>query len=230
MPFAAFENRINLMSEDMTRFQKYFSSTPVGLIEHDSALSCSKVNKSVDLIVTSPPYPNNYDYADATRLETSFFGVTNRWADLQGTIRHFLVRSCSQHMGVGDDVDRILDDRNLDPIIDELRATCYALSDAKNRFRGRKRYDAMVTAYFADLAKVWLALKPICKENTQICFIIGDSAPYGIHVPVDKWLIELAGSAGFKHRYFQKTRQRNEKWLLARKHKHPLYEGILWVC
>ena len=29
---------------------------------------------SFNLVMTSPPYPNNYDYADATRLELAFFG------------------------------------------------------------------------------------------------------------------------------------------------------------
>jgi len=28
---------------------------------------CSQIE--VDAVITSPPYPNNYDYADATRLE-----------------------------------------------------------------------------------------------------------------------------------------------------------------
>ncbi len=33
---------------------------------------CAQVQ--VDAVVTSPPYPNNYDYADATRLEMTFWG------------------------------------------------------------------------------------------------------------------------------------------------------------
>jgi len=59
--------------------------------------------------------------------------------------------------------------------------------------------------------------------------VVGDSAPYGIYVPVDKWLGELAISAGFKSYYFEKTRDRNVKWKISRKHKVPLHEGRLWV-
>jgi hypothetical protein len=39
-----------------------------------------------------------------------------------------------------------------------------------------------------------------------------DSAPYGIHVPVDKWLGELAVAAGFNDYVFEKTRIEMWKW------------------
>ncbi|MEZ4712180.1 MAG: hypothetical protein R3A44_33640 [Caldilineaceae bacterium] len=38
---------------------------------------------AIDLVVTSPPYPNNYDYADATRLEMTYWGDVSGWSDLQ---------------------------------------------------------------------------------------------------------------------------------------------------
>jgi len=58
--------------------------------------------------------------------------------------------------------------------------------------------------------------------------VIGDSAPYGIYVPVDKWMGELALASGFKSFKFQKTRDRNVKWK-NRKHTVPLHEGHLLV-
>ena len=58
--------------------------------------------------------------------------------------------------------------------------------------------------------------------------MIGDSAPYGIHIPVESWLGELAISADFKSYSFHKLRDRNIKWK-NRKHRVPLHEGLLWV-
>lgn len=55
-----------------------------------------------------------------------------------------------------------------------------------------------------------------------------DSAPYGIYIPVDRWLGELAMAAGFKSYDYTKLRDRNTKWK-NRKHRVPLQEGILWV-
>ena len=39
------------------------------------------------LVITSPPYANNYDYADATRLEMAFMGEIRGWGDLQETVQ-----------------------------------------------------------------------------------------------------------------------------------------------
>jgi hypothetical protein len=61
-----------------------------------------------------------------------------------------------------------------------------------------------------------------------VCFVIGDSAPYGVHLPVVEWFAELAGAAGFHDPKFEKTRDRNVKWK-NRKHRVPLVEGRLWM-
>jgi len=49
-----------------------------------------------------------------------------------------------------------------------------------------------------------------------------------VYLAVDKWLGELALSAGFKSFYFEKIRDRNIKWK-NRKHRVPLHEGRLWI-
>ena len=86
----------------------------------------------------------------------------------------------------------------------------------------------MIASYFLDLSKVWVALRRITTPASLICFVIGDSAPYGVYVPVDKWLGELAVASGFKSYKFEKTRDRNIKWK-NRKHRVPLHEGRLWI-
>ena len=58
--------------------------------------------------------------------------------------------------------------------------------------------------------------------------VVGDSAPYGVHVPVEKWLGELATASGFDSWHFTKIRDRNVKWH-NRKHRVPLHEGLLLV-
>jgi len=228
-PYKAFFYQIRMMSRDMLYFQSAVKEQKAKIFE-DDARACSKIEDgSVDLIITSPPYTNNYDYADATRLEMSFFGEIKGWGDLQSKVRHLLVRSCSQHVSAEkNNLERILRDKNMYPIIEDLREVCYKLERERLLHGGRKNYHLMVAAYFSDLAKVWISLRRGCREGANVCFVVGDSAPYGIYVPVDKWLGELAISAGFKSYYFEKTRDRNVKWK-NRKHKVPLHEGRLWV-
>ena len=45
----------------------------------------------IDLILTSPPYLNNYDYADRTRLETYFWGIYNSWGEITREVRDHLI-------------------------------------------------------------------------------------------------------------------------------------------
>jgi hypothetical protein len=86
----------------------------------------------------------------------------------------------------------------------------------------------MAAAYFKDLGHVFRALRPLCREGSDLCFVIGDSAPYGVYLNVDDWLGKLAVAAGFKSYRFEKIRDRNVKWE-NRKHKVPLKEGRLWI-
>ena len=65
-------------------------------------------------------------------------------------------------------------------------------------------------------------------DGSSICFVVGDSAPYGVYVPVHEWLGRLAIAAGFEDWTFERIRDRNVKWK-NRKHRVPLCEGRLWV-
>jgi len=229
-PFSAFMNQARIMIEDMQHFQVSSMGNPKGRILRDDARICSSMEKdSVDLVITSPPYPNNYDYADATRLEMSFFGEIERWADLKDKVRRYLIRSCSQHMSSEDELTVLLKKKALDPIKDKLRDVCALLEKERLKHSTKKKYHLMIAAYFSDLADVWVSLRRVCKEGAKVCFIVGDSAPHGIYIPVDTWLGELAKSAGFNSYVFEKIRDRNIKWNSNRKHKIPLKEGRLWV-
>ena len=93
---------------------------------------------------------------------------------------------------------------------------------------GKKTYHTMVGAYFYDMSKIFSNLRANLQENSNMTFVIGDSAPYGIYVPVDKWLGELAIDNGFESYTFEKIRDRNIKWD-NRTHKVPLKEGLLRI-
>ncbi len=228
-PYDAFSLQIHNMAKDMAIRQHQGIRPMVHLFLGD-ARDCADVKDGeITLVITSPPYANNYDYADAARLEMTFFGEVENWKDLHAKVRRFLLRSCSQHVSVEkEQLEEILDGLSDSPILPELREVCSQLEKERLQHGGKKNYHLMIAAYFADLNKVWKALRRVCAAGARVCFVIGDSAPYGVYVPVDRWLGELALAAGFKTFYFEKTRDRNVKWK-NRKHRVPLHEGHLWV-
>jgi len=86
----------------------------------------------------------------------------------------------------------------------------------------------MIAAYCQDIALVLQQLRKACKDGAQMCWVIGDSAPYGVYCPIEKWVGDLSIAAGFSSYSFEKLRDRNIKWK-NRKHRVPLKEGILWI-
>lgn len=227
-PLFAFDDMSRMVLADMAA-----SSTVDGApatLHHADARDCEGVpDDFATLVVTSPPYPNNYDYADATRLEMCFLQEINGWGDLQPTVRRHLVRSCTQHVPErAVNLHAILSDALLEPIRQDITSVCEQLATVRHTKGGKKTYHLMIACYFLDLARVWIALRRVCDNPSQVCFVIGDSAPYGVYVPVIDWLGRLAVAAGFKSFRFDRTRDRNVKWK-NRKHRVPLCEGRLWV-
>jgi DNA modification methylase len=203
---------------------------PLPELLQGDARTCEGVpDEWANLVVTSPPYPNNYDYADATRLEMSFMGDIGGWGDLHSAVRRHLVRSCTQHVPEkAVDLAAVLESPDLGAVRERLAPICEELARVRQSKGGKKTYHLMIATYFLDLSQVWKALRRTCCPGSRVCFVIGDSAPYGVYVPVIPLLGDLAVAAGFHGYSFEKKRDRNVKWK-NRKHRVPLQEGHLWV-
>ena len=231
-PFVAFNEQITLMTTDMLVYQRHAEAgiqSMAKVIQEDARHFPGVTNGTVDYVITSPPYANNYDYADATRLEMSFWGEVSSWGDLHEAVRKYLITSSSQHASSEKfDLEELLAMPELMPIHREIVDVCSQLAVERIQHGGKKHYHTMIAAYFIDMAQVWNELRRVCRDEAEVCFVIGDSAPYGVYVPVDRWLGELAQASGFSTFRFEKLRDRNIKWK-NRTHTVPLHEGRLWV-
>lgn len=228
-PVEAFSQQIAQMAADMVVFQQRRSVSKAAVLFEDARSFPSVTDASIDYVLTSPPYANNYDYADATRFEMSFWGDVESWGDLHEAVRQYLITSSSQHASKEKyDLDAQLATSELAPIQSEIVDVCSRLAAERMLHGGKKHYHTMIAAYFIDMAQVWMELRRVCKADAEVCFVIGDSAPYGVYVPVDRWLGDLALAAGFSSFTFEKLRDRNIKWK-NRTHTVPLHEGRLWV-
>lgn len=228
-PYDAIQLQVKMMIADMIFMQKQSKISQANLLQSDARTLLGVSDKSIDLVITSPPYANNYDYADATRLEMTFWGEISSWGDLHESVRQYLICSSSQHASKDKlQLEELLADPHIMPIKEELTAVCTELDEVRKTKGGNKAYHLMIAAYFSDMAKTFRALRRVTKESATMCIVIGDSAPYGIYAPVERWLGELALANGFKTWEFEKLRDRNIKWK-NRKHDVLLHEGRLWI-
>lgn len=229
-PFTAYQDKLSEIFDDIQRTRQVFGKNSHSVILREDARHIESVPDNwADMVITSPPYANNYDYADAMRLEMLFWNDINGWKDLQEKVSVNLVRACTQHVStIKNTVESYLDSPLLAPIHDEIAEKYELLKNERDNHGGKKNYHMMIAAYFYDMAQVFFSLSRITAPNCQMCFVIGDSAPYGIYLPVDEWLGKLAQAAGFNDYSFEKLRDRNTKWK-NRKHRIPLKEGRLWI-
>jgi len=96
-PFIAFKEKIAQMVSDIVYVQQNQWGKNASILLTDARQPQFEPPELFDMVITSPPYPNNYDYADATRLEMTFWGEITGWKDLQTAVRQYLIHSCSQH-------------------------------------------------------------------------------------------------------------------------------------
>jgi DNA modification methylase len=228
-PYTALNLQSKMMIDDMRFIQSNSKKTQANLLQSDARTLLGVPDKSIDLVLTSPPYANNYDYADATRLEMTFWGEINSWGDLHESVRQYLICSSSQHASKDKiKLDLLLNNPDLISIAEELSIVCKELDKIRKTKGGNKAYHLMIAAYFGDMAKVFKALRRVTKVGATVCLVIGDSAPYGVHAPVERWFGEMALAYGFESWEFEKIRDRNIKWK-NRKHDVLLHEGRLWI-
>lgn len=187
---------------------------------------------SVDLAFTSPPYLNNYDYADRTRLEMYFWGEANTWSDITKKVRTRLIMSATTQIGRSayDEADLLSEDFNQSApsIATELKPKINSLSERRLTRGGKKSYDILVAGYFNDMLQVVRETYRVLKPGGSFLLILGDSAPYGVYIPTDIYLGEIGKAVGFASYDVEELRTRGGKWKdNPQRHDVPLKECIL---
>lgn len=187
-------------------------------------------DESADHVFTSPPYLNNFDYADRTRLELYFWGEAKSWGDISETIRTQLMTSATTQINRSDTRYKILDAFKQEcPTVSKfVSESAEKLSVLRKTKGGKKSYDLMVAGYFNDIYQIIKDTYRILKPNAYALFVLGDSAPYGIHIPTDILIGDIGVNIGFKSYDIEVLRTRGDKWKEnPQRHNIPLRESVV---
>ena len=231
----------------VSRFLYNIASDVIGLssLEVDLGrftLSCSDARSlervdglntdSVDFTITSPPYLNNYDYADRTRLEMYFFGLAASWSEISSIVRQRLIPSATTQVHRSESYVKAIEGLrqfSAFPEIDRLRETLAAVRRRPNGKLG-KNYDVLVTEYFWNMVHVLRELRRVHKPGAPVIMVLGDSAPYGVYVDTPNLMGRLALDCGFTRYECLELRERGNRWSSnGRRHKVQLWEKILLI-
>jgi len=232
---AEFRLQVRRMIDDLQFMQMFYGQKGVQciLIHGDARQRHSAIRPgSIDLAITSPPYLNNYDYADRTRLETYFFGWFKTWGEITQQVREQLIMSATTqvrreafgaHGGLSPEVEAANPE-----VFKELVAKIGELSERRMEKGGKKSYDFMVAGYFNDMLTVLQRVFEALKRGSDFVLVLGDSAPYGVYVPTHEYLARLALGLGFSSWTVEELRTRGEKWREnPQRHRVKLKEVVL---
>jgi len=234
-PLIAFTRRVRLQYEDLVRVKsKLGGRAPETKIYEEDARRLTKFldRESIDFAFTSPPYLNNYDYADRTRLELYFLGWASSWREISEKIRKKLIVSCAHQaveMGLPENLkpSEEIDESVREELIEKARI----LNRIKHTRSGKKAYDIMVIAYFNDMVEAMKEIYEVLKDGAYFVMVVGDSAPYGVHIPTDEYLGRIGVRLGFKWYKIYVIRERGEKWSYVaktgRRHGVRLRESLI---
>lgn len=131
--------------------------------------------KSVDIVITSPPYPNEKDYTRITRLESVILGFINNKEDLR-LLKKVLLRSNTRNVYKGDDDDRWIEGNvEIQRIANEIEKRRMDLGKTSGF---EKLYPKVVRLYFGGMARHLAALRPILRPNAHLAYVVGDQASF----------------------------------------------------
>lgn len=212
-----YKNRVFKMYGDLGQIKrkalKY--NTRHDILLGDSRDTAAQIaDESADHIFTSPPYLNNFDYADRTRLEMYFMGDAKNWGEISGQIRTRLMTSATTQISRSDSKYQFLKGFKYEcPDQHAFLAEAVGkLSELRLVKGGKKSYDLMVAGYFNDIYRIIKDNFRVLKPGAKALYILGDSAPYGVHIPTDVLIGEIGVAIGFDKFDVQILRERGGKW------------------
>ena len=185
------------MISELESLQKSSASfAPCKVLQGDARNLDGVESKSIDFLITSPPYPNEKDYTRITRVEAVLLGFISDRKQLR-QIKSSLLRSNTRNVFVGDnDGDWV---KNF-PKITSICETIEARRKALGKTSGFERlYHRVVAHYFGGMAKHFSALRAKLTSNGKCAYVVGDQLSFlQVPIPTAAILGDLAEQHGFR--------------------------------
>ncbi len=149
---------------------------------------------SVDLLITSPPYLNNYHYVRNTRPQLYWLGYARQPGDLRGLEEaNFGKYWQTVREGAPVTLNFDLPGTDLADRLDALRA-----SNPGKGIYGGAGWANYAASYFNDCHRFALGIKYALRPDGTALIVVGNSILQGITIPTDRYLGQIAESVGLE--------------------------------
>ena len=216
--FDTFKRHIRMMIDDMRIISaEYAGSQTQASLYHTDATDIGglAIDRKVNLVITSPPYPNRYSYVWNTRPHLYFLDIFDNPKQASGLDSRTIggtwgVATSSLAKGVVEPLYPVLDEI-LSPLISRIRRVDNLMAN-------------YVVKYFNLLAKQILEMEHIAAPDIRLAYVVGNSEIKGVYVETDVLLGRILEGLGLGYRVSEINRFRK------RNSGVNLYESIVYAA
>ncbi|BBD67000.1 hypothetical protein NIES4072_57220 [Nostoc commune NIES-4072] len=174
-------------------------------------------DESCSLCITSPPYLNNFDFAEMTRMQLYFWRYAGSWREITERVRRRLIVNTTtapsdlkQNQNIFLEAISANVQSSLQPLVNELK-------QQRKLRNGKKDYYLLVYPYFGQMQRVFQELKRVLRPQSHVHIVVADAALYGVHIQTEKLLSQIMEENGFEILTIETLRTRGSRWVLEKR-------------
>lgn len=188
--------QVRVIAKDLELLRQNRDVRALVLHEDSRRAATALEPRSVDAVITSPPYPNEKDYTRTTRLESVLLGFVQDRQSLRD-LKQKLLRSNTRNVYKKDEDDRWVEGY---PTVQKIARDIEARRIELGKTSGFERlYHRVTKLYFGGMAKHFADLKQVLRPGAMLAYVVGDQASYlRIMIRTGGLLAEIAESLGYE--------------------------------
>lgn len=202
-PFAeAIKSRLGEMAEDIGLLKhRYGNGAPDLIIGSSLERLRLLADASFDMVITSPPYANRYDYTRTYALELAWLGYDQ---DAFSSLRQSLLTATVENKSKTEWMNEVYEGSALFGTATQLYQRQGAVHEALSILRERVKELSnphvirLIEGYFLEMAVIVAELGRIVRPGGTVIMVNDNVRYHGEEVPVDLILSDYAESCGFK--------------------------------
>ena len=216
-----FEKKINRMIEDLETANESQIRTSSEIKHGDSRQIASYFPaNSIDLMITSPPYPGDHEYTKHTRLELIFMGYALDKEQFR-TIKKRMIRGSTTNIYKEDkETEHVMHFESIEKITALIKERLTS-DGATSGFE--KLYTRLVWEYFGGMYRMLTETHTVLKSGGKISLLVSDSHAFKmVHIRTADILAEIGLDIGY-------SRTDIELWQdkISTSHSYHLRENII---
>ncbi len=198
----ALSRRFHEMEEDITPLKHLYGNEEPTYIEGSSLYRLKELaTGGYDMVMTSPPYANRYDYTRTYALELAWLGY-NR--NRLGQLRQEMLTATVENKPKLDRLRSEYADSNAVQVASALYSNAEALQEILEILRhhsanlSNPNVVRLIEGYFFEMALIILELARVVRTGGTVIMVNDNVQYHGEEVPVDLILSDFAESCGFR--------------------------------